>query len=290
MVFALLSSRGCPNFCTFCDSHTIFERKFRPRSAQNIFDEILFLSKTYGMLEFDFVDDLITMQKKRVLELCKLIFDSDVPFRWMANARVNTVDREVLQAMKEAGCIRIDFGVETGDQHVRKLMRKNITDEQIRNAHQIAHDIDISTGSFTMVGNLGETRKSAKMTVELLKDIGDDVMVSIACPFPGTELYGIAKEKGLINTEDWARYVTSPTYTSNYRPVMRTEHLTENQILEAFYYIHSFFAPRKFQRRFGRYFFFSLRFYQEWVFVPEGFIRRVKMAVRLIKSRLMAVT
>jgi radical SAM superfamily enzyme YgiQ (UPF0313 family) len=285
-VFALLSSRGCPNFCTFCDSHTIFGRKFRPRSAQNIFDEIIYLNKTYGMVEFDFVDDLVTIQKKRILELCELICNSDIPFRWMANARVNTVDRKMLQAMKDAGCIRVDFGVETGDQHVRRLMRKNITDKQIRNAHQIAHDIGMSTGTFAMVGNLGETRNSAKMTVELLKDIGDDVMVSIACPFPGTELYSIAKEKGLINTEDWTRYVTSPTYTPNYRPVMRTEHISEDEILESFYYIHSFFARRKFQRRFGRYFFFNLRFYREWVFEPEGLKRRLKMAVRLVKSRL----
>ena len=288
LVFALLSSRGCPNFCTFCDSHTIFGRKFRPRSAQNLFDEIIYLNKTYGMVEFDFVDDLFTVQKKRVLEFCELICNSGIPFKWMANARVNTVDREMLQAIKAAGCIRVDFGVETGDQYVRKLMRKNITDEQIRKAHQIAHDIGISTGSFTMVGNLGETKNSAKMTVELLKDIGDDVMVSIACPFPGTELYSIAKEKGLINTEDWTRYVTSPTYTPNYRPVMRTEHISEDEILESFYYIHSFFARRKFQRRFGRYFFFNLRFYREWVFNAKGLRRRFKMAIRLVNSRIKA--
>ena len=289
-VFALLSSRGCPNFCTFCDSHTIFGRKFRPRSAQNIFDEITYLNKIFGMVEFDFVDDLVTMQKKRVLDLCRLIIASRIPFRWMANARVNTVNREMLQAMKDAGCIRVDFGVETGDQRVRKLMKKNITDRQIKDAHHLAHAVGISTGSFAMVGNLGETRKSAKMTVELLKDIGDDVMVSIACPFPGTELYTIGRKKGLLNTEDWARYVTSPTYTANYKPVMRTEHLTEDEILEAFYYIHSFFARRKFQRRFGRCFFFSLRFYREWVFAPGGVKRRAKMALKLIKSRLMAVT
>ena len=285
-VFALLSSRGCPNFCTFCDSHTVFERKFRPRSAQNIFDEIMYLYNTYSMLEFDFVDDLITINKRRVLELCGLISKSGIPFKWMANARVNTVDREMLQAMKDAGCIRVDFGVETGDPYVRKLMKKNITDEQIKNAHKIAKDVGLSTGSFTMVGNLGETRESAKMTVELLKDIGDDVMVSITCPYPGTELYRIAKEKGLINTEDWSRYVTSPTYTKDFYPVMRTENMTEKEILNSFYYIHSFFAQKKFQRRFGHYFLLNPRFYKEWIFKPEGFTRRFKMAAKLIVTRM----
>ena len=285
-VFALLSSRGCPNFCTFCDSHTIFKRRFRPRSAENIFEEIMFLHQTYGMKEFDFVDDLITVQKRRVIALCRLIEDSGIAFRWMANARVNTVDREMLQAMKDAGCIRVDFGVESGDPRVRELMRKNISDEQIRQAHHLAQEVGLSTGSFSMVGNLGEDRDSARKTVELLKDIGEDVMVSIACPFPGTELYRTAKSKGLINTEDWTRYVTSPTYTADFKPVMRTESLSESEILESFYYIHSFFARRKFQRRFGRWFVFSPRFYREWVFQRRGFLHRLNMAVRLVAARI----
>lgn len=289
-VFALLSSRGCPNFCTFCDSHTIFARKFRARSARTIFEEVMYLHKTYGMIQFDFVDDLFTVQKTRVLEFCRLITESGIPFRWMANARVNTVDREMLQVLRDAGCTRVDFGVESGDPVVRKLMKKNITDEQIREAHQTARSLGISTGTFTMVGNLGETKKSVKKTVALLKEIGDDVMVSIACPFPGTEIYRIAREKGFLISEDWSRYVTSPTYLPDYKPVMRTEFLTEDEILESFYYLHSFFARRKFQRRFGRFFLLNPRFYREWVCKSEGMRRRFSMAVSLIIARLKGIT
>ncbi|RJR14941.1 MAG: hypothetical protein C4581_13135 [Nitrospiraceae bacterium] len=122
------------------------------------------------------------------------------------------------------------------------------------------------------------------MTVELLKDIGDDVMVSIACPYPGTDLYKIGKEKGFINTEDWTRYVTSPTYIDKYYPVMKTEHLSEKEILESFYYIHSFFARKKFQRRFGQYFYLNPAFYSEWVF-KRGLVRRFIMAFKLITAR-----
>ena len=285
-VFALLSSRGCPNFCTFCDSHTIFSRKFRSRNAKNIFDEIMFLHKMYGMIEFDFVDDLFTIQKALVLEFCRLIKESGIPFKWMANARVNAVDREILRVMSDAGCTRVDFGVESGDITVRKLMRKNITDEQIRQAHKIAHEVGISTGTFTMVGNLGETKNSVKLTVKLLKEIGDDVMVSIACPYPGTELYRIAKGKGFIRNEDWSRYVTSPTYLPDYKPVMRTEFLTEDEILESFYYIHSFFARRKFERRFGKAFYLNPHFYKEWVFKSEGLMQRLLMVLNLVSARL----
>ena len=283
--FALLSSRGCPNFCTFCDSHTIFARKFRARSALNLYEEILYLHQNYSMVNFDFVDDLFTVQKSRVLEFCHLIANNNIPFRWMANARVNTVDREMLQAMKDAGCTRVDFGVESGDPGVRQLMKKNITDQQILNAHITARNVGLATGSFTMVGSEGETRESVRMTVRLLREIADDVMVSIACPFPGTEIYRKAKEKGFLNTEDWTKYVTSPTYKPDYRPVMRTALQSEDEILESFYYLHSFFARRKFQQRFGRLFFLSPRFYREWVFQPNGLMRRFIMALSLIRAR-----
>ena len=284
--FALLSSRGCPNPCTFCDSHTIFTRKFRARSAENIFAEVMVLHREYGMVEFDFVDDLITVNKSRVLAFCQLICETGIPFRWMANARVNTVDYEMLKAMKEAGCARVDFGVESGDPKVLKLMRKNITEQQIREAHSISKELGIATGSFTMVGNMGETKESIDMTVALLKDIGEDVMVSIACPYPGTELYRLAKEKGFINTEDWSQYVTSPVYSPGYRPLMRTEYRTEKEILESFYYLHSFFARRKFEQRYGRFFYLSPRFYKKWILEAQNLTSRFGMATSLVSARI----
>ena len=186
--FAILSSRGCPNQCIFCDSHTIFGRTYRGRSAANIFSELEYLHRTYGMTSFDFVDDMITLKRERVMELCRLIDESGIVFTWMANARVNTLDREMLAAMRKSGCVRIDVGVESGDPRVRVRAKKGITDQQIIDAHTMAREAGIQVGTFAMVGNLGETMASVKMTADLLKDISDDVMVSIACPFPGTEL------------------------------------------------------------------------------------------------------
>lgn len=287
--FALLSSRGCPNRCVFCDSHTIFGRRFRARSAQNIFSEILFLHNTYGMTQFDFIDDLITLEKGRVLEFCALLKDSGVPFFWTANARVNTIDQEMLAAMKESGCIRIDVGVESGDPAVRKQANKEISNEAIVNTHRIAKKIGIQIGTFVMVGNLGETMTSVKMTAELLKDMGEDVMVSIACPFPGTELYRQAKEKGYIRVSDWTRYVTAPTYLRDYQPVMVTDTMSQAQILNAYYYLHSFFVKRKFQARYGRYFLINPLFLKEWLLKTSefgGFARKVSMFASIVKARL----
>ncbi len=264
--FALLSSRGCPNRCIFCDSHTIFGNRFRGRSAQNIFAEIKFLYNQNGMVQFDFADDMITLNRYRVLELCKLIKASGISFKWMANARVNTIDEEMLIAMKDSGCIRIDVGVESGDPSVRKIAQKGITSEQIVTAHRLAKKVGIQIGTFAMVGNLGESMESVKMTAKLLKDIGEDVMVSIACPFPGTELYRIAKEKGYLRITDWSRYVTSPTYLDDYEPVMVTDKMNQNEIMKAYYYLHSFFIKRKFQARYGRYYLMNPLFLREWLF------------------------
>ncbi len=291
--FVLLSSRGCPGQCTFCDSHTIFGRKLRARSAQNIFSEIKFLYQKYGMTKFDFVDDMITLKKKRVLELCGLIKNSNIPFKWMANARVNTVDKEMLKAMKESGCIRIDVGVESGDPEVRRAARKGTTNEQIINTHKWAKEIGIQVGAFVMVGNIGETIGSVKMTAKLLKDIGEDVMISIACPYPGTQLYQTAKEKGYLRVTDWSRYVTSPTYSKNYEPVMVTDKMNQNEILNAYYYLQSFFVKKKFRARYGKYFLINPVFVKEWLFksaVHGGVLRKASMAFKLAASRFTRLT
>ena len=288
--FALLSSRGCPMNCIFCDSHTIFGRKFRGRSANNVFSEIEFLNQKYGMTKFDFVDDMITLKKDRVLELCNLIKESGIAFQWMANANVNTLDEEVLRAMKGSGCIRIDVGVETGDPSVRKKARKVVTNEQIINVHKWAKEIGVQIGSFVMVGNLGEGIESVKMTAELLKGIGEDVMISIACPFPGTELYRIARENGYLRITDWSCYVTSPTYMKDYEPIMVTNRMNQKEILNAFYYLHSFFVKKKFQARYGKYFLINPIFLKEWLFKSTnqgGLLRKGFMFFSLVKARLM---
>ena len=289
LTFALLSSRGCPAKCTFCDSRTIFKRKFRARSAENIYKEIVQLHENYGMVQFDFVDDLITTDKDRIMKLCRILNDSPVPFRWMANARLNTLNREMLVAMKNAGCVRIDVGVESGDPEVRKKMRKGVTNEQITEIHKICKEIGLYTGTFLMVGNMGETWKSLEMTVSLMKDIIQDAIISISCPYPGTELYRVAKEKGFLRVTDWSQYSTAPTYVSNYKPLMVTDTMNEEEILKAFYYLHSHFAWKKFSNRYGKFFYVNPKFWYEWVLrvgVFGGFRRKARMVIRLLFIRI----
>jgi len=284
-VFAVISSRGCPNNCVFCDSHTIFGRKFRARSARNIFDELLYLNKNFGATQFDFVDDTITVNKNRILELCNLILSNNCRFKWMCNARVNTVEPEMLKVMKNAGCVRVEFGVESGDPQVLKKIKKAITIEQIKNAHAMARQAELSIGSFVMVGNLGEDFSSVIKTKELLEQIDtDDVFVAIATPFPGTELYRIAKDNNWITTNDWSEFVTSPTYTSEYKPVMETDKMNTEEILKSFFYLHSHFVVKKFQTRYGKNFFFKKRFYRDILHIRsyKELKHKSQLAIKLI--------
>jgi anaerobic magnesium-protoporphyrin IX monomethyl ester cyclase len=289
-VFAVISSRGCPNQCIFCDSHTIFGRSFRARNAENIFNELLYLNKNFGVSQFDFVDDTITVSKNRIYELCNLMLNNRCNFKWMCNARVNTVDAEMLSTMKEAGCVRVEFGIESGDPQVLKNIKKAVTIEQIKNANKLAKEAGLSVGSFVMVGNIGENFDSVVKTKKLLEQIDtDDIYIAIATPFPGTELYKIAKRNGWLQISDWSRYVTAPTYLPGYQPVMKTDTMNTQEILKSFFYLHSQFARRKFRTRYGRNFLLNKQFYKDNVFNVRSlkdFKHKAKIARQLIANYL----
>jgi radical SAM superfamily enzyme YgiQ (UPF0313 family) len=287
IVLPIISSRGCPNQCIFCDSHTIFGRCFRGRSAKNIFAEILFLKNNYHITQFDFVDDTITIDKGRVTELCNLIIGSDLNVKWMCNARVNTVDINLLQLMKMAGCIRIDLGVESGDENVLRSIKKGITIEQIKNAHKLVHAAGIVSNSFVMVGNLNEDFESVKKTVRLVQEIAEDISIAIATPFPGTELYKLAKANNWLRITDWSKYVTSPTYLPGYRPIMVTDKMGEADIMKAFYYVQSKSVRKRFAVRYGKHFYFNPRFYVAAPFKihnAKELLHKIKIGWRLLIS------
>ncbi len=291
--FAILSSRGCPNQCIFCDSHTIFCRRFRGRSARHIFAEMVYLRREYGATQFDFVDDTITIDKKRLAELCRLIIDGDVEVRWMCNARVNTVDYQLLKLMKAAGCVRVDFGVESGDPEVLKTIKKKITLEQVRNAHRWARELDIRTSSFFMVGNPGEDWASVRKTVELAAELKSDFpSVGIATPYPGSELYQIARKNGWLLVDEWSKYTPTAYQDKGYVPPMRTDKMGADEILKAYYFVNSRFLRQKYQARYGRWFWLNPLFYRHTVLSAHSvsdLSRMAGVAWRLARSLLSRV-
>jgi len=207
---AMVSSRGCPYHCTFCLwPSVLYGHKFRARSAQNVVDEIEEAVRTYGHDEIYFDDDTFTIDRQRVLDICRLIQDRGLEkeVEWIAQCRVDTVDREMLEAMKAANCGYILFGVESGSPQMLKKMKKGITLDKVRQAFKLTKEVGIKTQAFFLFGIPGETQETIQETVEFAKEINaSSTQFAVAIPHPGTALYEECKANGWLTTENWADY------------------------------------------------------------------------------------
>lgn len=204
----IMTSRGCPGRCTFCGSHSIFGYKTRYRSPKNVVDEVETL-KNSGFDDIWFTDDTFTLDKKRVHEICDEMIKRKLNMKWICMSRVNAVDREVLSKMKKAGCIRTNFGIESGDENVIKIIKKGIKIKDVIKAFDIAKSVGLETTAYLMVGLPCETWDSIKKTNELIKKIKPTItVVSVLVPYPDTEIYMDMKRDGIIkdDNQNWADF------------------------------------------------------------------------------------
>ena len=187
----MIASRGCPFKCAFC-FRTIWGRKVSFNSSRRIFEEMKSVIDKFKIREIAFKDDTFTINKKGVLELCELIKKEKLKVRWTIFSRVNTIDEPMIKALKEAGCYKIDFGVESGDQDMLNLMKKGITLEQVRKAFKLCRNIGIQTHAFFMIGYPRETRETIEKTIRFAQEIADWTSFNAVACLPGTELYDLA--------------------------------------------------------------------------------------------------
>ncbi len=190
----LMSTRGCPFSCEFCHK-PVFGNLFRARPAESVIAEM----REIAELGYDHVwmsDDLFTLNYHRTMELCQAIEAARIPLTWECLSRVTHVDFELFRQMKAAGCKRIFFGIESGDEGVLKQMSKGITPEQSRAAVDACVQAGIKAAGFFMVGYLGETQKSLEKTIRFSSRLPlDYVSYTIAYPLPGTKFYSKVKER-----------------------------------------------------------------------------------------------
>jgi len=211
-----ITSRGCPFSCIFCSSSELCGRVWRARSPENVVEELKVLKSEYDVSEIEFLDDTFTLNSRRVEKICDLMIKENLNLSWSASSRVNTITQRLADIMKKAGCHTIYLGIESGSQKILDLIQKGISVIQAEKAVQIVKRADINAlGSF-IIGVPGETAKSIKKTIRFAKRLNlNFVQFSICTPYPGTRLYKIAKEKGLILTQDWSKYTILD-------PVMKT--------------------------------------------------------------------
>lgn len=194
--FTISTARGCPGRCIFCSSHAFWGNEVVMRSASNIYHEVVELYKQYFMKEFFIVDDTFTVMPKRTKEFCNLITifqkEHNLIFSWGCESRVDIVNKELLDAMQEAGCTMIQFGMESGNDEILKSIKKRVTYDQIYNAVALANECGIKTNVSIMIGHHEDTSNTIEETLAKAKSLQDEfdanIIFSINTPYPGTEL------------------------------------------------------------------------------------------------------
>lgn len=216
----IMTSRGCPYKCTFCSSPAIWKRKVRYQIIEKVIEELNYLTKEYKVKRFRFWDDTFTLNKKYVIEFCKKLKKSNLRINWMCSVRANTVDKEMLQNLKETGCTSISLGIESGSDRILKLMQKGITVAMARKAVKMIKEEGFILGSFWMMGLPYEKEDDMMKTIGLMRELDDLDHINFCTfvPEPMTELYDLCIREGFIDNDiDWATKLDlSHHSTSNY--------------------------------------------------------------------------
>jgi anaerobic magnesium-protoporphyrin IX monomethyl ester cyclase len=210
-VLYLAASRGCIFWCEFCATVRMHGRKFRMRNPKNIVDELEFLYKTYGITNFTFCDDAFTAEPDRIEELCRLITERKLKIKWNCGTRVDMLTRELLLTMREAGCVSVWSGVESGSQKVLDAMNKGITLDQTTRVFGWIRELGLKPVPNVILGFPGETKDSAWETIKFVEKISPDEVgfYNIATPFPGTPMYDSVKQNGWLKVTDFDKYDTA---------------------------------------------------------------------------------
>jgi anaerobic magnesium-protoporphyrin IX monomethyl ester cyclase len=197
-ITTVMSTRGCPYECEFC-SNVIFGGSYRERSAKNVVDEIE-QALDLGYDRISFADDVFTLHRKRVLEICGEIGRRGMHFNWECLARVDSADEATYVAMYQAGCRRVYFGIESGDDTVLRLMKKKITVEEAQHAVMAAHQAGLEVGAFFILFYPGETNQTVLNTLHFATSLPLDYLgLTMPYPLPGTALY--ERVRGQIKRE-----------------------------------------------------------------------------------------
>ncbi len=195
----IFTSRGCPARCAYC-AGGLFGKRFRFRSADSVVDEMIALHRTYGTRHFYFVDDAMTMDRGRAERICRRLIDERHSFTWNMMTRVDAVDEELLELAAQAGCVQIEFGVESGCPETLKRIHKPHTADMVRRAIPLAARLGIRPVVFFILGFPWEDAAAIDATLGLMRDLSQYVVfqpaiASILIPFPGTEIFDSYKDE-----------------------------------------------------------------------------------------------
>ncbi len=241
----IMTSRGCPFQCSFCSASRIFGAEFRARSPKNVVDELEWLKDVHGAEGVSFHDDTLTLDKKRIIDICEGIINRKIDIPWGCSTRVDLVSKEILAKMAKANCNEVCFGVESGCQRILNAVKKRVSPDQCENAIKWAKEIGMFVTVSVIIGYPGETQETIKQTLDLVHRLEpDDAWLCLPTPYPGTELRALVEKLGWKMSDDWTLYNTMNPIFEN--PLLPSEEIIKMR--KAFY--NKFYSPQYVLRQF----------------------------------------
>jgi radical SAM superfamily enzyme YgiQ (UPF0313 family) len=203
----ILTARGCPFNCSFCNIP--FKASYRARSVDNVVDEFEYIQNELPFVkEIMIEDDTFPVSKSRTIEFCKKLKERKIKLKWSCNARVD-VDYEILKAMKDAGCRLMCVGFEVPTQRVLDAIHKRTTKEMQIRFMENCRKLGLLVNGCFMIGLPNETKEDIEKTIEFAKFLNPDTAQFYPLMvYPGTEAYEWAKKNGYLTTEDFSKWLT----------------------------------------------------------------------------------
>ncbi|MBW2981160.1 B12-binding domain-containing radical SAM protein [Candidatus Woesearchaeota archaeon] len=243
---SIMTTRGCPFGCRFCSSPAFWQRTFRKVNPARVVDEIEYCIKEFGITEFHFEDDNITLDKNHIIEICKEILRRNlkIAFNTPNGIRADTVDEEVLKWMKKAGCTHITLAPESGSERVLTLMNKKINLKHLENVVRMLNRLKIKTCTFFILGYPGETKKDREVTRNYMKRLVkaglDETSIGIVIPLPGAEIF--AEFRKGVDYKKWEDLlITVPKWRGDYKELGRAR----MKLFTSFYLSQLIYHPSK---------------------------------------------
>lgn len=201
-----ITSRGCPYKCIFCEQGS---KAFRARSPKNVVDELELCVREFGIRELDFFDSSFTIRKERVIAICEEINRRGLDLVWAARTRVDCINRDVLRAMRKAGCARIYYGIESGNREILRVLKKSTSLDVVKRVVADTQAEGIDTFGYFMVGNPYESPATIRQTIRLAIELNMDyAQFSKVTPMPATEMYTMLMEE--TGRDYWREFVLNP--------------------------------------------------------------------------------
>ncbi|MCP8315925.1 MAG: cobalamin-dependent protein, partial [archaeon] len=224
----MISSRGCPARCIFCAAGAFGGHVYRARSAKNVIGEISLLVERWNFKNIFLVDNTMTIDVKRALELCSLIKESNLDMTWQCETRINVVNEDLIKAMADAGCTNIQFGIESGDEKILKEIKKGIKLRAVERTVECCVRHGIKPVCSFIIGHPSDTIETVGLTIEFGKKLmrmGAEVFFGLLTPFPGTEIFERRSYYGIrIVDRDYSKWDLA-------HAIIETNHLSQLDLL-----------------------------------------------------------